>query len=133
MAAIADSCVLLDVFTEDPLWFGWSSSALAREAERGPIILNATIYAEVSVRFSRIEELEVALPPDVYEYRAISKEAAFLAGKCFHRYRRRGGAKTGVPPDFLIGAHAAVERLPLITRDTRRFREYYPSVELICP
>jgi predicted nucleic acid-binding protein len=87
----------------------------------------------VSVRFGTIEELESLLSPDVFDYRPIPREAAFLAGKCFLRYRRRGGGKATVLPDFLIGAHAAVEQLPLLTRDPRRFRDYYPTVELICP
>jgi len=133
MTAMADSCVLLDVFTQDPTWFEWSSAALSRQADRGTIVINPIIYAEVSVRFERIEELESLLAPDVFEYRPIPKEAAFLAAKCFLRYRRRGGSKALPLPDFLIGAHAAVEKLPLITRDVARFRTYYPSVELICP
>jgi hypothetical protein len=133
MSAMVDSCVLLDVFTEDPRWFEWSSSVLAQEADNGLIVVNPVIYAEVSVRFGTIEELESFLPSEVFDYRPIPREAAFLAGKCFLRYRRRGGGKTVVLPDLLIGAQAAVEKLPLITRDPRRFREYYPSVELICP
>ena len=133
MAALVDSCVLLDVFTEDPAWFDWSSGALSRQADRGTLAINAVIYSEVSVRFARIEELESILTPDVFEYRPIPREASFLAGKCFLRYRRRGGDRTLPLPDFLIGAHAAVEKLPLITRDTGRFRSYFPTIELICP
>ena len=133
MAVLVDSCVLLDVFTEDPDWFEWSSAALARQADRGPLILNAVIYAEISVRFRRIEELESLLAPDVFEYRPIPREAAFLAGKCFMRYRRRGGAKSTPLPDFLIGAHAAVEALTVITRDCERFGTYFPTVPLIRP
>jgi predicted nucleic acid-binding protein len=133
MAVIVDSCVLLDVFTEDPAWFEWSSNILAEQADRGVLVINPVIYAEVSVRFGRIEQLESVLAADVFEYRAIPREAAFLAGKCFLRYRRRSGRKTLLLPDFLIGAHAAVEGLPLATRDTRRFRTYFPSVKLICP
>jgi len=133
MDAMVDSCILLDVFSEDPKWFDWSSSALAEQAERGRIVVNPVIYAESSVRFQTIEELETLLSPEVFDYRPIPREAAFLAGKCFVRYRRRGGAKATVLPDFLIGAHAAVERLPLLTRDPARFRDYYPSIELVCP
>ena len=133
MAVLVDSCVLLDVFTEDPRWFAWSSSALADQADRGTLIVNPVVYAEVSIRFERIEELEEALAPELFEYRAIPREAAFLAGKCFLRYRRRGGGKALPLPDFLIGAHAAVEGLALLTRDPARFRTYFPTVALIGP
>jgi predicted nucleic acid-binding protein len=133
MAVMIDSCVLLDLFTEDETWYEWSSAVFAEQADQGMLVVNPAIYAEVSVRFERIEELESILTPDVFEYRAIPREAAFLAGKCFLRYRRRGGHKTQPLPDFLIGAHAAVEELPVVTRDARRFQTYFPSVTLICP
>lgn len=133
MGVLVDSCVLLDIFTEDPVWFAWSSDTLARQAGRDTLVINSVIYAEASVRFGSIEELESILTPDVFEYRPIPREAAFLAGKSFLRYRRRSGSKTLPLPDFLIGAHAAVEELPLITRDPRRFRTYFPTVSLICP
>ena len=133
MAVMIDSCVLLDIFTEDKTWFQWSSSVLAEQADRGVLVINPVIYAEVSVRFERIEELETILTSDVFEYRGIPREAAFLSGKCFLQYRRRGGGKTLPLPDFLIGAHAAVEQLPVVTRDAKRFQTYFPSVTLICP
>jgi predicted nucleic acid-binding protein len=133
MAALVDSCVLLDIFTEDPRWFAWSSQVLAQEAERGQLVINPVVYAETSVRFERIEELEAILTPDVFDYRPIPREAAFLAGKCFLRYRRRGGHRTLPLPDFLIGAHAAVEGIPVITRDPARFRSYFPRLALVCP
>ena len=133
MAALVDSCVLLDVLTEDAKWLAWSSAALAEQADRGALVINPVIYAEVSVRFERIEELESILTPDVFQYRPIPREAAFLAGKCFLRYRRGGGPRTLPLPDFLIGAHAAVEGLSLIARDCRRFRTYFPTVSLVCP
>lgn len=133
MAVMVDSCVLLDIFTEDRAWFDWSSKALSEYADRGVLVINAVVYAEVSVRFARIEELESALPPEVFEYRPLPREAAFLAGKCFLRYRRRGGRKTLPLPDFLIGAHAAIDGLPIVTRDCERFRTYFPTVELISP
>ena len=132
-ATMVDSCVLLDIFTEDPAWFDWSSKALADATETGPIIINPIIYAEISAGFVKIEELEAALPSGLIEFRPISREAAFLAGKCFVQYRRRGGTRTSPLPDFLIGAHAAVENIPLITRDAARFRGNYPSIELIHP
>jgi len=133
MAAMVDSCVLLDVFTEDPKWLDWSSETLAREANRGILILNPVIYAEASIRFDRIEELESLLSASTFSYHPIPREAAFLAGKCFLKYRRRGGVRTAPLPGFFIGAHAMVEGLPIITRDTRRFRDYFPSLELINP
>lgn len=133
MPVMADSCVFLDVFTRDPRWHDWSSRALSDAADTGTIILNPVIYSEISVRFSRIEELEALLPPQIFEYREIPRAAAFLAGKCFLDYRRRGGQKALPLPDFFIGAHAAVEGLPLITRDPDRIARYFPTVQIIFP
>ena len=133
MAVFVDSCVLLDVFTEDPTWFEWSAAALEKAADEGPLVINAVVYAEISVRFARIEELELALASNGFDHRSIPREAAFLAGKIFLQYRRAGGRKVAPLPDFLIGAHAAVEHLPLLTRDVRRFRTNFPSLHLISP
>ena len=130
---LVDSNVLLDVLTEDPAWLGWSLDALAEAAEAGPLLINPIIYAEVSLRFSTIEELEDALPPGDFRRAALPCAAAFLAAKAFHRYRRRGGARTSTLPDFFIGAHAAVDGLALLTRDPARYRSYFPTVELIAP
>jgi len=130
---IVDSCVLLDVLTEDPDWFEWSADALAGAADGGLLVINPIIYAEVSIGFERIEDLEAALPDSFVVLRPIPREAAFLAGKCFVKYRRRGGTRIAPLPDFLIGAHAAVENMPLVTRDAARFGSYFPSVELIEP
>ncbi len=133
MSVLVDSCVFLDIFTRDPRWFDWSSHALAEAANEGTIVMNSVIYAEISIRFERIEDLEMLLPSDVFEYRPIPREAAFLAGKCFLEYRRRGGQKSLPLPDFFIGAHAAVAKLDLVTRDAKRFREYFPGLKLIGP
>ena len=133
MAIMLDSCIYLDVFTQDPRWFPWSSQVVADAADSGTIVLNSVIYSEISVRFKRIEEVEDLLPPVVFEYRTIPKEAAFLAGKCFAQYRRSGGPRLQPLPDFFIGAHAAVENLALVTRDPARFRKHFPSVMLITP
>lgn len=133
MSVVVDSCIYLDIFTRDPRWFEWSSTVLSNAANMGSILMNPVIYAEISIRFGRIEELEALLPSDVFEYQAIPREAAFLAGKCFLEYRRRGGPKILPLPDFFIGAHAAVARVPLVTRDMRRFRDYFPRLRLICP
>ncbi len=130
---LVDSNVLLDVITQDPRWGDWSSETIARYSEEYMLAVNPVIYAEVSIGFTRIEELERALPPDMVLRLPIPWEAAFLAGKCFVRYRRRGGARRSPLPDFFIGAHAAVEKLPLITRDPARYRTYFPTVKLISP
>jgi predicted nucleic acid-binding protein len=133
MSVMVDSCVYLDVFTRDERWFEWSYRKLAGAANTGKIVVNPVIYAEISVRFAKIEPLETYLTPDIFEYRPIPREAAFLAGKCFMKYRGRGGLKSAPLPDFFIGAHAAIEKLPLITRDPKRFREHFPSLRLIQP
>jgi predicted nucleic acid-binding protein len=130
---LIDSSVLLDILTEDPRWFDWSSKALERCAEDSVLVVNPIIYAEVSIRFETVEELEKALPISMFERHDIPWEAAFLAGKCFVRYRRAGGQKTAPLPDFFIGAHAAVEKLKLLTRDTGRYGTYFPTVQLIAP
>ena len=128
---LVDSNVLLDVMTEDPEWFDWSSHTLAACAERAELAINPLIYAEVSVRFERIEELEEAMAPFVKT--SLPREAAFLAGKCFLRYRGRGGQRRSPMPDFYIGAHAAVSDMPLLTRDEKRYRTYFPRLQLISP
>lgn len=132
-AVMVDSCVLLDILTEDPRWFEWSSQQVSQAAESGFIIINPVIYSEVSVGFERIEEVEDIFSDDVFVYRPVPKEAAFLAGKCFLQYRRSGGSKALPLPDFFIGAHASIERLPLITRDAKRFETYYPKLKIIKP
>ena len=130
---LVDSNVLLDVLTEDPQWAAWSESALARCADESVTAINPIIYEEVSIRFERIEELEETLPESEFRRLPLPWEAAFLAGKCFIRYRRRRGARRSPLPDFYIGAHAAVEGMPLLTRDASRYRTYFPRIELIAP
>jgi predicted nucleic acid-binding protein len=131
--ALIDSNVLLDLMTEDPKWFAWSAATVGRVADSSRIIINAVICAEVSVRYSRIEDLEDALPKEMIEREAIPYEAGFLAGKAFLAYRRRGGEKRSPLPDFLIGAHAAVAGYRLLTRDAARYRTYFPGLEVISP
>jgi predicted nucleic acid-binding protein len=130
---LVDSNVLLDVLTEDPTWFSWSSDALAHAAESDALIINPIIHAEVSVGFARIEELDAALPATFFRRDALPWEAGFLAGKCFRRYRRAGGARRSPLPDFFVGAHAAVRAHALLTRDAARYRSYFPTVKLIAP
>ena len=130
---LVDSNVLLDVMTEDVRWLEWSSGVLERHAEEDILCINPVVYAEVSIRFERVEELEAALPRELVQRLPIPYEAAFLAGKCFLDYRRRGGKRLSTLPDFFIGAHAAVEGMPLITRDAGRYRAHFPRLRLIAP
>ncbi len=132
-AVLVDSNVLLDVATEDPAWAGWSSSTLERMADEAILVINALVYSEVSIGFETIEELEEALPIELYRRESLPYEAAFLAGKCFLRYRWGGGTKRSPLPDFYIGAHAAVAGYRLLTRDAGRYRSYFPKLEIIAP
>lgn len=132
-AVLIDSDVLLDLMTEDPDWFAWSAAAVANAADRARLVINAIVYAEVSVRYSRIEDLEAALPNAMIERETIPYAAAFLAGKVFLAYRRRGGAKQLPLPDFLIGAHAAIAGYRLLTRDAARYRTCFPGLRMISP
>ena len=132
-ATLVDANVLLDVITEDPTWAQWSQHALADAADYGLLIINQVIYAEVSVRFSRIEELDAKLPPEIYARADIPWPSAFLAGKCFVDYRRRGGSRRSPLPDFFIGAHAAVAGIRLLTRDASRYRAYFPKLAIVAP
>jgi len=130
---LVDSSVLLDILTEDPRWIEWSASALEQRAEESLLVINPIIYAEISIRFERIEDLEGALPATIFRRDALPWEAAFLAGKCFLTYRKRGGARRSPLPDFYIGAHAAVAGMTLLTRDAARYRTYFPRLDLIAP
>jgi predicted nucleic acid-binding protein len=129
---VVDSSVLLDVFTEDPRWLDWSEQRLIEAAQLGALVLNSVVLAEVAPRFTRIEELQAALPPMAI-VEQIPSEAAFLAGHAHANYRRAGGARQAVLPDFLIGAHAAVTKRPLLTRDPRRVATHIPGAVLISP
>ncbi|MGC4111552.1 MAG: type II toxin-antitoxin system VapC family toxin [Nocardioides sp.] len=130
---LVDANVLLDVLTEDPSWAAWSASALADALDLGTVVLNAIVYAEVSVGFERIEHLDAALPETEFRRESLPYSAGFLAGKAFVRYRRGGGARHAPLPDFYVGAHASVRGYRLLTRDARRYRTYFPRVELITP
>ena len=130
---LVDSNVIIDVRSEDPVWFDWSARTLADTAGRHQLAINPVIYAEVSIDADRIEDLDVELPERDYVRLALPYAAAFLAGKAFVAYRRAGGERRSPLPDFYIGAHAAVERLTLLTRDAARYRTYFPTVTLISP
>jgi len=128
-----DSNVLLDVLTNDPVWSAWSAARLEECASEGALYINPLIYAEVSIGFDRIEQVETALPEASFRRLPLPSEAAFLAGKAFVRYRQQGGARASTLPDFFIGAHAAVADLRLLTRDASRYRTYFPTVRIIAP
>jgi predicted nucleic acid-binding protein len=130
---LVDSNILLDVTTNDPNWGEWSGRALAESAEHATLIINPIVYAEVSVGYSTIDALDAALPESLYRREPLPWEAGFLAGKCFLAYRRRGGQRRSPLPDFYVGAHAAVGRLALLTRDAQRYRSHFPTVEILAP
>jgi predicted nucleic acid-binding protein len=130
---LVDSNVLLDVLTEDSVWYDWSANALSKAADAGEIAMNPIIYSEVSVRFTRVEALDAALPRETISRLPLPWEAAFLAGKCFVDYRKRGGERRSPLPDFYIGAHAAVLGITLLTRDATRYRTYFPRLKLLAP
>ena len=130
---LVDSNVLLDLITQDPVWFDWSAQMLADAADRCKLVINPIIYAEVSVRFTRIEDLDAALRITMLVREPLPFDAGFLAGKAHLAYRQRCGGKTTPLPDFFIGAHAAVAGYRLLTRDAARYRTYFPRLQLIAP
>jgi len=130
---LIDTNVLLDVVTNHPQWADWSQRQLEAAALKDRLAINAVVYAELSIGFRRIEEVEAVLARTQIAIEEIPREALFLAGKAFQRYKARGGMRTGVLPDFFIGAHAAVLDVPLLTRDARRYRDYFPKLELLAP
>ncbi|MBA2347588.1 MAG: type II toxin-antitoxin system VapC family toxin [Solirubrobacterales bacterium] len=129
---IVDTNVLLDVFTDDPQWVDWSAEQLARAFDRGPVVINPIVYAELGVGFDRIEDLDAALPTRI-EREALPWDAAFLAGRIFLEYRRRGGARRSPLPDFYIAAHAAITGRALLTRDRPRYADFLPTLHILMP
>lgn len=130
---LVDTNVLLDLVTDDPHWADWSIAQLEAASLRGPLLISDVVYAELAVRYGRIEELEAFVSEAGLEIVPIPRAALFLAGKVFTKYRKSGGSRTGVLPDFFIGAQAAVSQLTLLTRDIGRYRTYFPSLTLITP
>jgi len=130
---LVDSNVLLDVMIAGQHWAIWSESQLETAARNGPLIINDIIYAEVSARFNEVEILDESLVSNAITLTPMPRAALFLASKTFVRYRRAGGVRTGVLPDFFVGAHAAIANIPLLTRDRHRYRTYFPTVNLITP
>ena len=132
-ATLVDSCVLLDVITGDERWADWSAEQIALSIDAGRVVINPLIYAEVSVAYETVEELDELLPASDYERELLPYVAGFAAGKAFLRYRRGGGDKRSPMPDFYIGAHAAVAGYRLLTRDVSRYRTYFPTIDIIAP
>jgi hypothetical protein len=130
---LVDSNVLVDLASEDPVWSDWSAQAIGHLADRRVLVVNPIVYAEVSAGYASPEELDSALPPSLYRRDPLPWEAAFLAGRAFLAYRRRGGARHSPLPDFYIGAHAAVAGMVLLTRDASRYRTYFPTLKIVAP
>ena len=130
---LVDSNVLIDVMKNDPVWADWSLQQLRWAKANDKLAINAIIYAELAVAYGTAAELDAVLKPVGLELAALSPQAAFIASQAFLRYRKSKGIKTGVLPDFFIGAQAQVESWRLLTRDAARYRSYFPSVRLICP
>jgi predicted nucleic acid-binding protein len=130
---LIDSCIVTDLADPESTWFEWSASTLERLDPINTLVINPIIYAECSIGFARIEEVEALFESLGFAMKPIPREALFLAGKAFLQYKRRKGEKGNVLPDFFIGAHAAVSGYQLISRDKGRFSTYFPSVDLIIP
>lgn len=130
---LVDTNVLVDVLEDEPEWADWSINQLRAQSKVHPLLINPVIYAELSLTFSTVEALDATIESLGLAMMELPRPALFLAGKAFVRYRRRGGKKGNVLADFFIGAHAAVLRCPLLTRDTRRYQTYFPTVALITP
>ena len=128
-----DTNVLVDVLQNDPQWADWSIAQMRAQSSLHALVINPIIYAEVSLSFSTLEALDDVVGTLALELREIPRPALFLAAKAFAQYRRRGGSKLQVLPDFFIGAHAALEGWPLLTRDARRFKTYFPTLEVLAP
>ena len=133
MSVVVDTNVLLDVATNDSTWADWSIQHLDAASLQGALIINHAVYAELSVRFARVEDVDGFVEAAGLTHEATPRAALFLAAKAFQKYRGAGGTRTGVLPDFFIGAHAAITGLPLLTRDAKRYRRYFPQLKLISP
>ena len=133
MATLVDSNIFFDLITNDPDWAVWSAGRLRAAMAAGRLLVNDVIYAELSIRFDDVETLDAMLGDFGAVVDAMPRHALFSAGKAFRRYRAAGGFRTGVLPDFFIGAHAEAAGMRLLTRDVRRYRTYFPAVELIAP
>ncbi len=132
-STLVDANVLIDLFDEDSEWREWSDAMLTRAANRGALVINPIVFAEVSAGFDSLDDVEAALPATYLRREALPWEAAFLAGRAFVQYRSLGGTRPAPLPDFYIGAHAAVAGYTLLTRDALRYRYYFPTLEIVTP
>ena len=130
---LIDSCVLLDLFTNDPIWADWSENILDKHAQTNTLYINSIIYTEISISFNKIEEVESVIESLGIKVIEVPREALFLAGKVFLKYKRNKGNKSSPLPDFFIGAHATISNFHLITRDAARYKTYFPQLVLIHP
>ena len=130
---LVDTCVLVDVFDADPAWADWSAAQLDLWATRGPLVINDIVYAELSIGFGTVDALDEVIERARLDLRRVPRDALFLAAAAWQRYRRRGGTRHGVLPDFFIGAHAAVLGAPVLTRDPKRYRTEFRSLRLVTP
>jgi predicted nucleic acid-binding protein len=130
---LVDTNVLIDILSNDPNWRSWSQARLEECSSRGPMVINVVVYAEMAARFVTQEQLDAEITDLNVVLQRVPKAALFLAGRTFERYRRSGGTRTGILPDFFVGAHAEIAQWPLLTRDVGRYRTYFPDVELIAP
>ena len=133
MPALVDTNILIDIAVRDPDWLRWSRRELERLRKAGSVLINQIIYSEFSMRYETIDEVDALLPQDVFRREGLPWEAAFAASRAFAVYRRRGGAREKVLPDFLIGAHATIRGYAILTRDPRGYRQYFPGLEIIAP
>ena len=128
-----DTNVLLDIATADPVWLAWSEKQFRSAAAQGPILINPIIYAELAPAFASAADLDRWLDPAVFQRLPLPYTAGWLAAQAFLKYRRSGGAKTSPLPDFYIGAQAEIESRILVTRDSARYRTYFPNLQIIAP
>jgi len=130
---LVDSCVLLDLFTDDENWADWSEATLEKYSQTNTLYINSIVYTEISIGFDRVEEVENAIDALGIKVLELPREALFLTGKAYLKYRKNKGTKTLPLPDFFIGAHASVSQFWLVTRDVAKYKTYFPQVNLIHP
>jgi predicted nucleic acid-binding protein len=133
MNTLIDSNVIIDLLSSDSPWKTWAETQIKTYFNKGALIINPIIYAEIAYRFIDKLELDAAIPVTLLRRESLPWEAAFLAAQCYKSYRKQGGQRTTTLPDFFIGAHAAVTQMPLLTRDVGRYSSYFPQVQLIAP
>lgn len=130
---LVDTNVLIDILSTDQDWQSWSATAIEQRSLNGPVLINEIVYAELSGSYPSPQYLDAIVEELQLQFEWLPRSALYLAGRTFRNYRRAGGPRTSVLADFFIGAHAVVAQLPILTRDARRYRTYFPDVELIAP